>query len=102
MNKETKDLATYKEFGKMLREVANLYAKMGDRPLAEEGKEYEYISERIRYITPKHTFEECIIPLREKWRTQNFDVNSSKKWGEYVIECREKGLEPDYDNYKEK
>lgn len=37
MKKEPKNLATYKEFSKMLREVANIYAQMGDTPLEEEG-----------------------------------------------------------------
>ena len=28
MNKEPRNLATYKEFGKMLQEVANIYSQM--------------------------------------------------------------------------
>lgn len=35
MDKKEKDFATYKEFGKMLREVADLCAKYGDTPLYE-------------------------------------------------------------------
>lgn len=100
MNEQQKNFATYKEFGKMLREVANLYSKIGDIPLCESGEEKTYITERIDFITPKHAFEECIIPLREMWKTLNFDVDKAKRWGEYVIECKEKGVEPDYDNWK--
>ena len=37
-----------KEFGKMLREVANIYSQLGDTPLAEEGDEREEISRAIR------------------------------------------------------
>lgn len=29
MNKESRNLATYKEFGKMVRAVADIYAQMG-------------------------------------------------------------------------
>lgn len=39
MNKEPRNLATYKEFGKMLRAVADIYSQMGDTPLEEEGWE---------------------------------------------------------------
>lgn len=43
MNKEPRNLATYKEFSKMLQEVANIYSQMGDTPLEEEGWERRYI-----------------------------------------------------------
>lgn len=51
MNKEPRNLATYKEFGKMLRAVADIYAQMGDTPLEEEGWERENISNAIYFIT---------------------------------------------------
>ncbi len=37
MDKKEKNFATYKEFAKMLREVANIYSKLGDEPLLKEG-----------------------------------------------------------------
>ena len=40
MDKKEKNFATYKEFAKMLREVANIYSKLGDEPLLKEGYEY--------------------------------------------------------------
>lgn len=54
MNKEPRNLATYKEFGKMLRAVADIYSQMGDTPLEEEGWEREEISNAIYFITNKH------------------------------------------------
>ena len=50
MNKEPRNLATYKEFGKMLRAVADIYSQMGDTPLEEEGWEREEISNAIYFI----------------------------------------------------
>ena len=43
MDKKEKNFATYKEFAKMLREVANIYSKLGDEPLLKEGYEYNAI-----------------------------------------------------------
>lgn len=43
MNKKKKNFATYKEFAKMLQEVVNIYSKLGDKPLLEEGCEYDGI-----------------------------------------------------------
>lgn len=59
MNKEPRNLATYKEFGKMLRAVADIYSQMGDTPLEEEGWEREEISNAIYFITNKH---DCELP----------------------------------------
>ena len=36
MDKKEKNFATYKEFAKMLREVANIYSKLGDEPLLKD------------------------------------------------------------------
>ncbi|MCS2394718.1 hypothetical protein NXX02_21150 [Bacteroides fragilis] len=36
MDKKEKNFATYKEFAKMLREVANIYSKLGDEPLLKK------------------------------------------------------------------
>ena len=41
-----KNNCTYKEFGKYLRTIANLYAKYGDEPL-ERGKEYTHLHEQL-------------------------------------------------------
>lgn len=56
MDKKEKKLATYKEFAKMLQEVANIYSKLGDEPLPEEGYEREDIVYAINFITNKHDF----------------------------------------------
>lgn len=52
MDKKEKDFATYKEFGKMLREVANLCAKYGNTSLY--GTQRKGVlrgqSRRIRYL----------------------------------------------------
>lgn len=45
---------TYKEFGKYLREIANLYAQYGDEPLEYE-KEYEDL--HLKLCQLHHTFD---------------------------------------------
>lgn len=56
MDKKEKNFATYKEFAKMLREVANIYSKLGDEPLLKEGYEYNAIRDAVQYVTNKHDF----------------------------------------------
>ena len=51
MDKKEKNFATYKEFAKMLREVANIYSKLGDEPLLKEGYEYNAIRDAVQYVT---------------------------------------------------
>ena len=51
MDKKEKNFATYKEFAKMLREVANIYSKLGDEPLLIEGYEYNAIRYAVQYVT---------------------------------------------------
>ena len=46
MDKKEKNFATYKEFGKMLREVANIYSKLGDEPLLEDTTQSETLYRR--------------------------------------------------------
>ena len=62
MNKKEKNFATYKEFAKMLREVANIYSKLGDEPLLEEGYEYDAIRDAVQYVTNKHDFSFFLLP----------------------------------------
>lgn len=99
MNKKEKNFATYKEFAKMLREVANIYSKLGDKPLLEEGYEYDAIRDAVQYVTNKHDFSFFLLPWREQFRSMPFDVMKRKKWADYVAECHAKGKEIDYDNY---
>ncbi len=47
MDKKEKNFATYKEFGKMLREVANIYSQLGDEPLSQEQYEYNGIRDAL-------------------------------------------------------
>ena len=70
MNKEPRNLATYKEFGKMLRAVADIYSQMGDTPLEEEGWEREEISNAIYFITNKHDFQELHSAVERCFSTQ--------------------------------
>ena len=85
MDKKEKNFATYKEFAKMLREVANIYSKLGDEPLLKEGYE--------------HDFGYFIQPWKDEFLRMPFDVTKRKKWADYVAECHATGKEIDYDNY---
>lgn len=78
MNKKEKNFATYKEFAKMLREVANIYSKLGDEPLLEEGYEYDAIRDAVQYVTNKHDFSFFLLPWREQFRSMPFDVMKRK------------------------
>ncbi|WP_270665101.1 hypothetical protein [Phocaeicola plebeius] len=84
MNKEPRNLATYKEFSKMLQEVANIYSQMGDTPLEEEGWEREDISNAIYFITNKHDFQDFILPWKDAFLRNPIDVTEAKKWAAYV------------------
>lgn len=100
MKKEPKNLATYKEFGKMLREVANIYSQMGDTALEEEGCEKEDISNAIYFITNKHDFSDFVQPWKDAFLRHPFDVTEVKKWAEYVRDCRKKGIPCNYQEYE--
>ena len=65
MDKKEKNFATYKEFAKMLREVANIYSKLGDEPLLKEGYEYNAIRDAVQYVTNKHDFDYFIQPWKD-------------------------------------
>ena len=98
MNKDKKNLATYKEFGKMLREVANIYSRLGETPLSEHRYEYDSIISSIRRLTHYYDFDYYYCPLKDAFLDDPIDVDRSKKWSKYLAECEEKGIEPDY-NY---
>lgn len=99
MDKKEKNFATYKEFAKMLREVANIYSKLGDEPLLKEGYEYNAIRDAVQYVTNKHDFDYFIQPWKDEFLRMPFDVTKRKKWADYVAECHATGKEIDYDIY---
>lgn len=49
----------------MLQEVANIYSKLGDEPLPEEGYEREDIVYAINFIANKHDFQDFVQPWRD-------------------------------------
>ena len=91
MDKKEKNFATYKEFAKMLREVANIYSKLGDEPLLKEGYEYNAIRDAVQYVTNKHDFDYFIQPWKDEFLRMPFDVTKRKKWADYVAECHATG-----------
>lgn len=98
---ENEKFATYKEFAKMLREVADIYSQLGDEPLLQDGHEYNAIRESVQAITNKHDFASYILPWREEFRSMPFNVTKQKKWIAYVNECYRVGKEVDYDKIDE-
>lgn len=100
MNEKPRNLATYKEFSKMLQEVANIYSQMGDTPLEEEGWEREDISNAIYFITNKHDFQDFIRPWKDAFLRNPIDVTEAKRWAAYVKNCREKGIPCNYQEYQ--
>lgn len=46
--------ATYKEFGKMLREVADLCAKLGDTPLYDSAPD---LKEKVFYVVNRGAYD---------------------------------------------
>lgn len=91
--------ATYKEFGKMLREVANLCAKYGNTPLEEFGPINIDLKKRTAPITNKHDYECFILPWIQSFREHPFDLTEAVKWATYVADCKANGKEIDYDNW---
>lgn len=54
--------ATYKEFGKMLREVADLCAQLGDTPLYDSAPD---LKEKVFYVVNRAMDERlCRTPFR--------------------------------------
>lgn len=105
MKNETKNLATYKEFGKMLREVANVYAALGEEPLPttdeEQEKEYTSITREVERISPVDCAGLFNV-LRNTFARYPIDVDKAKKWSRYLNQCEERGTEPDYENWENK
>lgn len=105
MKTETKNLATYKEFGKMLREVANIYSSRGDEPLPtsdeDQDLEYDNIIRHVERIAPIHGYN-LFHALRNWFATYPADIDEAKKWSKYLDQCEAQGIEPDYDNWENK
>ena len=99
MDARQEKLGTYKEFGKMLREIADIYSKLGDIPLAEEGMEREDVVSSISFITHKHAFEDYICPLKDQFVRIPLDVTAAIKWRDYVLECYRTGKQVEYPNH---
>lgn len=70
---ENEKFATYKEFGKMLREVADLFAKYGDTPLYDSAPDLRGQSRRIRCV---HR------PMDERFCRTSIRRDSSQEMGE--------------------
>jgi hypothetical protein len=103
--KKEKDFATYKEFGKMLREVASLCAKYGDTPLYESVPELK--KKKVFFVVNRGAYDAYIDPwmMRETpFADHPVDVTEAKKrWGDYVADCHaKKGIECNYQEYLKK
>lgn len=83
MDKKEKDFATYKEFGKMLREVADLCAKYGDTPLYESVPE---LKEKVFFVVNRGAYDAYIDPWLRDFAEHPFDVTTAKKWAQQVNE----------------
>lgn len=75
--------ATYKEFGKMLREVADLCAKLGDTPLYESAPD---LKEQVFYIVNRGAYDGFIEPWIRAFSENPIDVTAAKKWAKEVEE----------------
>lgn len=95
MDKKEKNFATYKEFGKMLRAVASIYAKYGNTPLTD----YLDIKSEIDFVTNKCDYDNFILPWMQMFMEHSFDVTEAKRWGDYVADCHAKGIKCDYQEY---
>ena len=73
---ENEKFATYKEFGKMLREVADLCAKLGDKPLYESAPE---LKEKAYFVTNRGAYDAYIDPWLRDFTEHPFDVTAAKK-----------------------
>lgn len=79
-------MATYKEFGKMLREVADLCAQYGNTPLEDFGPINIEMKDKAGFITNKHDYEDYILPWMQSFMNHPFDVTQAKKWADYVAD----------------
>lgn len=75
MDKKEKDFATYKEFGKMLREVADLCAKYGDTPLYESVPE---LKEKVFFVVNRGAYDAYIDPWMRDFADHPVDVTEAK------------------------
>jgi len=82
---ENRNYATYKEFGKMLREVADLCAKYGDAPLEDFGPIGIELKEKAFFVTNRGAYDDFILPWVQSFMEHPIDVTSAKKW---VIQCQ--------------
>ena len=99
MDKKENDFATYKEFGKMLREVADLCAKYGDTPLYESVPE---LKEKVFFVVNRGAYDAYIDPWMRDFADHPVDVTEAKRWGDYVSDCHAKGIECNYQEYLKK
>lgn len=80
---ENEKFATYKEFGKMLREVADLCAKYGDTPLYDPAVG---LKEQVFYIVNRGAYDGFIEPWMRAFEENPIDVTAAKKWAKQVEE----------------
>ncbi len=80
---ENEKFATYKEFGKMLREVADLCAKYGDTSLYESAPD---LKEKVFYVVNRGAYDAYIDPWMRDFAEHPFDVTAAKKWAKEVEE----------------
>lgn len=80
---ENEKFATYKEFGKMLREVADLCAKYGDAPLYDSIPE---LKERAFFVVNRGAYDAYIEPWMRAFAEHLVDVTAAKKWTKQVNE----------------
>lgn len=74
-------MATYKEFGKMLREVADLCAQYGNTPLEDFGPINIEMKDKAGFITNKHDYEDYILPWMQILHESPVRCHTSKKMG---------------------
>lgn len=65
--------ATYKEFGKYLRAIANMYAQYGDRPLEHE-KEFSNLYDDLCNIHPDFDHGAQRIEELKEMFLNNFEI----------------------------
>lgn len=80
---ENEKFATYKEFGKMLREVADLCAKYGDAPLYDSVPE---LKEQAFFVVNRGAYDAYIGPWMRDFAEHPIDVTAAKKWAKLVNE----------------
>ena len=98
---ENEKFATYKEFAKMLREVADIYSQLGDEPLLQDGARVQ-CNQRISPGDNQQTRLCFLHPALEGGVPEHaLQCDEAKKWIAYVNECYRVGKEVDYDKIDE-